>query len=262
MADRAGRLLGRTALITGASRGIGKAVALAYAAEGADLFLTATRESNLAEVADEAGALGARVERFGLDVADRAAVERMVGAAFDAFSTVDLLVNNAGVYKPARFIDYTPEQFDRILQVNLYGAFHVLQLVVRRMLTQGAGTVVNVASTAGKWGSMNQSAYNASKHGLVGLTRCVALETAAAGLRINAVCPGFVETDLMEELQTHADIVGVPVDQFRELATARVPMRRFIEPEEVARVALFLGSDDSAGMTGQSVLLDGGMVLV
>jgi 3-hydroxybutyrate dehydrogenase len=257
-----GRLAGRTALITGASRGIGRAIALAYAREGADLFLTATSEKNLEEIAGAASDLGARVERFAVDVADRKAVEHMVDRAIGAFGEIDLLVNNAGVYKPARFVDYTPEDFDRILQVNLYGAFHVLQLVVRHMVERGAGTVVNIASTAGKWGSMNQSAYNASKHGLVGLTRCVALETAAAGLRVNAVCPGFVETDLLDELQTHADINGVPLEQFREMATARVPMRRFIEPEEVARVALFLGSEDSAGMTGQSILLDGGMVLV
>ncbi len=257
-----GRLAGCTALITGASRGIGRAIAVRYAQEGADLFLTATREENLKAVAEEVEELGRRVWLHALDVSDRSQVEELVDRTLREMSRIDILVNNAGVYKPSRFVDYSPEVFDQILQVNLYGAFHVLQLVVRQMLEQKSGRVVNIASTAGKWGSMNQSAYNASKHALVGLTRCVALETAAAGLRVNAICPGFVETDLLQELKTHAEIAGVEEDEFRAMATARVPMRRFIEADEVAHLAVYLGSEESSGMTGQSLLLDGGMVLV
>ena len=257
-----GRLAGCTALITGASRGIGRAIAVRYADEGADLFLTATREENLADVAAEVRERGRQVWVHGLDVSDRSQVVALVERAGREVPRIDILVNNAGVYKPARFIDYSPEDFDHILQVNLYGAFHVLQLVVRLMLEQQAGRVINIASTAGKWGSMNQSAYNASKHALVGLTRCVALETAGAGLRVNAICPGFVETDLLDALKIHAEIAGVEEQAFREMATSRVPMRRFMEPDEIAHLAVYLGSQESSGMTGQSLLVDGGMLLV
>ena len=256
------RLEGLNALITGASRGIGRAIALKYAEEGADLFLAATKKENLEEVAAEVRSMHRRVFTYGLDVSDRKQASQLVEKSVSELGRVDILVNNAGVYKAARFIDYSPEDFDRILKVNLYGAFHVLQLVVRHMLKRGTGQVINIASTAGKWGSMNQSAYNTSKHGLVGLTRCVALETASAGLRVNAICPGFVETDLLSELKTHAEINGLHEDEFRELAKSRVPMRRFLKPQEVADLAVFLGSEESSGMTGQSLLIDGGMLLV
>ena len=256
------RVKGLNALITGASRGIGRAIALKYADEGADLFLAATKRENLENVATEISSLGRQVFTYELDVSDRKQAVQMVDQAILDLGRIDILINNAGVYKPARFVDYSPEDFDRIIQVNLYGAFHVLQLVVRNMIKEGTGSVINIASTAGKWGSMNQSAYNTSKHGLVGLTRCVALETAAAGLRVNAICPGFVETDLLNELKTHAEINGMSENEFRELAKSRVPMRRFMKSEEIADLAIFLGSDESSGMTGQSLLIDGGMVLV
>ncbi len=256
------RLKGLNALITGASRGIGRAIALKYADEGADLFLAATKRENLENVATEIRSLGRQVFTYELDVSDRTQAVQMVDQAITDLGRIDILINNAGVYKPARFVDYSPEDFDRIIQVNLYGAFHVLQLVVRNMIKEGTGSVINIASTAGKWGSMNQSAYNTSKHGLVGLTRCVALETAAAGLRVNAICPGFVETELLNELKTHAEIKGMSENEFRELAKSRVPMRRFMKSEEIADLAIFLGSDESSGMTGQSLLIDGGMVLV
>jgi meso-butanediol dehydrogenase/(S,S)-butanediol dehydrogenase/diacetyl reductase len=208
MADRhrPGRLSERTALITGASRGIGRAIALRYAEEGADLFLVATNRAKLEETKALAEARGAKVVVHAVDVSDRAAVEAMLAAAIEAFRGVDVLVNNAGVYKAARLVDYTPEDFDRIMKVNLYGAFHVMQLVLRHMQARGRGKVINIASTAGKWMSMNQSAYNASKHALVGLTRCAGLEMGPQGINVNAICPGFVETDMLEEFRAHADI--------------------------------------------------------
>ena len=260
--NKSNSLKNKIVLITGASRGIGRAIALKYADEGADLFLAATKRENLENVATEISSLGRQVFTYELDVSDRKQAVQMVDQAILDLGRIDILINNAGVYKPARFVDYSPEDFDRIIQVNLYGAFHVLQLVVRNMIKEGTGSVINIASTAGKWGSMNQSAYNTSKHGLVGLTRCVALETAAAGLRVNAICPGFVETDLLNELKTHAEINGMSENEFRELAKSRVPMRRFMKSEEIADLAIFLGSDESSGMTGQSLLIDGGMVLV
>ena len=147
-------------------------------------------------------------------------------------------------------------------QVNVYGAFHVMQLVLRHMQPRGRGKVVNIASTAGKWGSMNQSAYNASKHALVGLTRCAALEMGAHGINVNAICPGFVQTDMLDEFRAHADILGVPFDKVLEAGLARVPLKRFLQPREIADLAVYLGAAESDGMTGQTLLLDGGMLMV
>ena len=259
--SRRGRLNGRRALITGASRGIGRAIALRYAEEGADLFLAATNRAKLEEVKSLAESRGAKVALRTVDVRDRAAVANMVDAAAEALGAIDVLVNNAGVYKAARLVDYAPEDFDHIVQVNLYGAFHVMQLVLRHMQARGRGKVVNIASTAGKWMSMNQSAYNASKHALVGLTRCAGLEMGPLGINVNAICPGFVETDMLEEFRAHADILGVPFEQVKAAGLARVPLRRFLKPEEIAHLAVYLASSESDGMTGQSILLDGGMVV-
>lgn len=259
---RPGRLAGRKALITGASRGIGRAIALRYAAEGADLCLVATSTVALEAVRGAAEACGAKVMVQACDVSRRDEALAMVDAAAGALDGIDVLVNNAGVYRAARLVDFTPEDFDRVMQVNLYGAFHVMQAVLRHMQPRGRGKVVNIASTAGKWGSMNQSAYNASKHALVGLTRCAALESAAHGVQVNAICPGFVQTDMLGEFRAHADILGLPFEKVLEAGLARVPQRRFLQPEEIAHLAVYLGSAESDGMTGQSLLLDGGMLMV
>ena len=259
---RPGRLSGRSALITGASRGIGRAIALRYAEEGADLFLTATNAALLDETRALAEAQGAKVTLHCADVSQRDAVETMVDAALQALGGIDILVNNAGVYKAARLVDTTPEDFDRIMQVNVYGVFHVLQRVLRHMQERQRGKVVNIASTAGKWGSMNQSAYNASKHAVVGLTRCAALEMGAHGINVNAICPGFVQTDMLESFRARGDILGVPFEKVMEAGLARVPLKRFLQPREIADLAVYLASAESDGMTGQTLLLDGGMLMV
>ena len=261
-ASKPGRLSGRKALITGASRGIGRAIALRYAEEGADLFLTATSMAKLEETQALAQAHGVSVKLHCADVSERTAVETMVGAAIAALGRIDVLVNNAGVYKAARLVDYSAEDFDRIMKVNLYGAFHVMQLVLRHMQANQRGKVVNMASTAGKWASFNQSAYNASKHALVGLTRCAALEMAPYGVNVNAICPGFVETDMQDAFREHAAILGVPFEKVIEAGLARVPLKRVLKPKEIADLAVYLGSAESDGMTGQSLLIDGGMLMV
>ena len=197
-----------------------------------------------------------------VNVADRAAVQSMVDTMVARMGGIDVLVNNAGIYHAASLLDTAPEDFDRVMQVNLYGAFHVLQLSLRQMRAQGAGKVVNIASTAGKGGSMNQSAYNASKHALVGLTRCAAVELGPLGICINAICPGFVETDMLQNFSAHSAITGLSFEQILANGKARVPLRRFLQPQEIAHLAVYLGSAESDGMTGQSILLDGGMLMV
>ena len=261
---RAGRMSGTVALVTGASRGIGRAIAEAFAAEGADLCLVATDRNRLAEVeAAVAGGPG-RTMSIAFDVTDRDACRAAVAQATERFGRVDALVNNAGIYIGKPFLDYSPEEFERLLQVNLFGVIHMTQAALPGMLERGYGRVVNIASTAGKWASRNQSGYNISKHAVVGLTRCVAVESAARGVTVNAICPGFVQTDMVENLKREQAAAGVadPEAVLKSMLAARVPMGRALAPEEIAGLAVYLASRESSGMTGQSILVDGGMVVV
>jgi 3-hydroxybutyrate dehydrogenase len=258
-----GRLAGRTALVTGATRGIGFGIAEAYAREGADLCLAATSEERLREAKNLLDAHGVRVETAALDVSDRQACFDLVGQAVDSFGHLDILVNNAATYIPKPFLDYSFEEFLRVQQVNVYGVFHLMQAAVAHMRDRGYGKVVNIASTAGKWGSRNQSAYNVAKHGVVALTRCVALEMASYGITVNAICPGLVRTDLLGQFLTdHAEISGTTRDAVHADLLARVPQKRFLDASECGHLAVYLASAESDGMTGQSILLDGGMLSV
>lgn len=257
------RLKGRVGLVTGAGRGIGRAIAVKFAREGADLFLCATRKETLGETAGLAAEYGRQTELHAVDVADREAVEEMVRKAIEVFGQIDILVNNAGVYKPARFVDYEYKDFDRIMKVNVYGPFHVTQFVLRHMLERNTGKVINIASTAGKWASIHQSAYNTSKHALVGMTRCLALEMAPHGINVNAICPGMVQTDMVSQFTgEHAKIMGVTEEVVQGFMMQRIPMGRLLRPEEIADLAAYLASSESDGMTGQSILVDGGMLFV
>jgi NAD(P)-dependent dehydrogenase (short-subunit alcohol dehydrogenase family) len=179
------------------------------------------------------------------------------------FGAVDILVNAAGAHIANRFLDYSAEDFNRLLQVNLFGPLHLMQAVLPVMQQRKYGKIVNIASTAGKWASANQSAYNTSKHALVGLTRCVAMEVGSLGVNVNAICPGFVETQMMEDsMRAVASINNVGFDDFKTSAMNRVILRRPVTPQEVANLAVYLVSDESASMTGQSIALDGGMLFV
>ena len=253
------RLKGRRVLITGGSRGIGRAIAERFAAEGAALCLSATTEAGLAASKAACEALGARVETVAADMADAALAAGVVEAAAEKLGGLDVLVNNAGVYKAARFVDYAPEDFDRIMKVNAYGLFFAMQAALKRMKAAGYGKIVNIASTAGKHESLNQAAYNASKHAVVGLTRCAALEHARDGITVNAICPGFVKTDMLDQFSDHAAIAGVSVESLLQALTARVPMGRFLEAGEIAHLAVYLASAESDGMTGQAITISGGM---
>jgi NAD(P)-dependent dehydrogenase (short-subunit alcohol dehydrogenase family) len=256
------RLKDKVALVTGASRGIGQAIAQAYAAEGAKLCLLATDAARLTALKESLGLPDSHVLVQSVDVRQRDAVVQAVQAAAQHFGRIDVLVNNAGIYKSKPFLDYTVQDFQDLLDVNLMGVVNFMQACLPGMQARGSGSIVNIASTAGKWGSRNQSAYNVSKHAVVGLTRCVALEASPYGVTVNAICPGFVQTDMVENLKRQAaESAGASVDAFMQAALARVPLGRIITPQEIAAMAVYLGSAEASGITGQSLHIDGGMVL-
>jgi NAD(P)-dependent dehydrogenase (short-subunit alcohol dehydrogenase family) len=256
------RLDEQVAIITGASRGIGRAIAEAYAAEGARLCLIATDMARLQEVKDSLGLPAEQILTLSLNVRDRDACFAAVTQVEQHFGRVDVLVNNAGVYRAKSFLDYTPGDFQDLLDVNLFGVLHFMQAVLPGMQARRHGRIVNMASTAGKWGSRNQSAYNVSKHAVVGITRCVALEASPHNVTVNAICPGFIQTDMVEELKAQvAHSSGMTGEELVKAALSRVPLGRILNPTEIAGLAVFLGSAESSGMTGQSIHVDGGMVM-
>ncbi|NBU42926.1 MAG: SDR family oxidoreductase [Betaproteobacteria bacterium] len=257
------RLDNQVALITGASRGIGRAIAQAYLKEGARVALVATDAAKLQALQQSWGSPADRVMTLGVDVRDRQACVQAVERVQAQWGGIDILVNNAGVYRAKSFLDYTDQDFQDLLDVNLFGVLHFMQACLPGMQARRRGSIVNIASTAGKWGSRNQSAYNTSKHAVVGLTRCVALEASAHQVRVNAICPGFVQTDMVETLKREASRSGgISADAFQASMLARVPLGRIVEPEEVAEMAVYLGSQESRSITGQSMMIDGGMVML
>lgn len=257
------RLDNKVVVVTGASRGIGADIAHACADEGARVVLLATRQETVDTLVADWGLSEDRALAMALDVRDEAACHALVQAVLSSWGRIDALINNAGIYLGKAFGDYSHAEFQQVLDVNLFGVIHMTQAVLPSMSAQGSGRIINIASSAGKWGSRQQSAYNISKHAVVGLTRCVALETAAQGITVNAICPGFVQTDMVESLKAEvAKAQGVDADAMMAAALTRVPMGRVLNPKEISGLAVYLASDESSGMTGQSISVDGGMVLV
>jgi NAD(P)-dependent dehydrogenase (short-subunit alcohol dehydrogenase family) len=257
------RLKNKTALITGASRGIGLAIAEAYAAEGANLILNARNPDQLNQVAAKLRTdFGVNVTCAPFDVVDRPAIEAMAKTA-DANGGIDILVNNAGIHRAAPFLAYTPQDFREVFEVNFFGVLHATQCVLPGMIARRRGRIVNLASTAGKWGSRNQSAYNVSKHAVVGLTRCLALEMAPHNIGVNAICPWVVDTDMATSfIAEHAKAAGLTTEQTAANFVAAVPIKRFIQPTEIAQLAVYLGSDESAFVNGQAWTIDGGYTMI
>jgi NAD(P)-dependent dehydrogenase (short-subunit alcohol dehydrogenase family) len=256
------RLAHQVAIITGASRGIGLSIAQAYAAEGATLCLIATDTAKLKEVQDGLGLPADQVMTLSVNVTEREACFDAVAQVEKRFGRVDVLVNNAGVYRAKSFLEYSAQDFQDMLDVNLFGVLHFMQACLPGMQARRHGRIINMASTAGKWGSRNQSAYNVSKHAVVGITRCVALEASPFAVTVNAICPGFIQTDMVENLKAQvARTTGTSPEDMVKAALTRVPLGRVLEPSEIAGLAVYLGSAESSGMTGQSIHIDGGMVL-
>ena len=255
----AGRLEGKRALVTGASRGIGLAIAQAFAREGASLALNARNPERLNQTVDD---LSTPARAYACDVTDRGAVFDMV-KQIEADGPIDILVNNAGIHVARPFTEYTFEEFSSVIDANVYSVFHVTQAVLAGMQARQSGAIVNIASTAGRWGSRNQSAYNASKHAVMGITRCLALEMAPHGIRTNAICPWVVDTDMADSfIEGHAAATGMTREEITNAFTATVPIKRFVKPEEVASLAVYLASDESGFVNGQGMTIDAGYTLI
>jgi NAD(P)-dependent dehydrogenase (short-subunit alcohol dehydrogenase family) len=255
------RLAGRVALVTGGGRGIGRAVALALAREGADVAVAARTGVEVEAVAAEVRALGRRAAALTGDVADRAQVDAVAAGAAAALGPVGILVNNAGMAVAARLADIDDALWERHLAVNLSAAFYLTRAVLPAMVAAGWGRVINVASSAARQGYPYVAAYVAAKHGLLGLTRAVAMEVAGAGVTVNAVCPGYAATALTwESARRIQEKTGRSYEEALRALAAFSPQKRLVEPEEVAALAVLLASDEARGVTAQAWHVDGGAV--
>ncbi|HEX8237289.1 MAG TPA: 3-oxoacyl-[acyl-carrier-protein] reductase [Abditibacteriaceae bacterium] len=239
----------KVAFITGARRGIGRAIALRYAQAGADCILLARSAPD--ELAEEIRGLGRRALALAVDVSDGDAVDAAVKQAVSEFGKIDILVNNAGINDDGLLIRMKLEQWRRVLDVNLTGAFHCTKAVVRPMLKNEAGRVINISSVIGQMGNAGQANYAASKAGLIGFTKSIAKELGSRGITVNAIAPGFITTDMTAEMSEEA----------RAQLLQNIPLGALGEAEDVAEAALFLASDAARYITGQVLNVDGGMVM-
>jgi NAD(P)-dependent dehydrogenase (short-subunit alcohol dehydrogenase family) len=260
-----GLFAGQHALVTGGGRGIGAAIARALAEEGARVTVVGRDGATIAAAVRTLVTEVAACQAFAVaaDVADGAAVTAAVAQARDRFGPVRILINNAGQAASAPFLKTDPELWNRLLAVNLTGTYLCTRTVLPDMLQMNGGRIVNIASTAGLRGYNYVSAYTASKHGVVGLTRALALELATSGITVNAICPGYTDTDIVRDaVQTIVNQTGRSAEQARALLARTNPQHRLIEPQEVAQAALWLCRKDSGSVTGQCLTIAGGEVMV
>ena len=249
-----GLLTGKTALITGAARGIGKAIALKYASEGAniaftDLVLNDDMKAGLEATRQEIEALGVKCLAYAGNAADFAETEAVVKQIHADFGSIDILVNNAGITKDGLMLRMSEAQWDAVLNVNLKSAFNFIHACAPIMLRQRGGSIINMSSVVGVYGNAGQCNYSASKAGMIGLAKSIAQELGPKGVRANAVAPGFIETAMTAQLP----------EDIRKDWMKKIPLRRGGQGEDIANVCLFLASDMSSYVTGQVIQIDGGM---
>jgi NAD(P)-dependent dehydrogenase (short-subunit alcohol dehydrogenase family) len=258
------RLADKVALITGGGRGIGRAIALAFAREGASVVVCARTENEVQSVAEEIkNECGVRAIHAVCDVANVESVRAAFSRVSEEFGRgADILVNNAGIAESSSFVKTGDEFWQRHLAINLSGTFYCMRAALPAMIERGWGRIINISSIAGKTGAAYIAAYSASKHGVLGLTRSCALEVAAKGVTVNAICPGYVDTDMTERaIKNITAKTGKPADESRAFLEQLSPQQRLITSEEVAALALLLASEDGRGINGQAINVDGGSVL-
>ena len=246
-------LTGKSAVVTGGSRGIGRAIALRLATQGADVAFSYRGNAAAAEeTATAVRALGRQALPVQGDVSDPAAADALIKAALEAFGKVDILVNNAGITRDDLIMRMSVEAWQDVINTNLSGAFYAIKAVTRPMLKAKGGRIINITSVSGQAGQTGQANYSAAKAGLIGLTKATARELASRGITCNAVAPGFVLTELTQGL----------AQPLQDEITSRTPLGRFGTPEEIANAVAFLASDDAAYITGQVLAVDGGLVMM
>ena len=246
-------LTGKTALVTGGSRGIGRAIAVRLATQGADVaFSYKGNAAAAAETVAAIEALGRRALSVQADVSDVASADAVVKATLEAFGKIDILVNNAGITRDDLIMRMSEEAWRSVLETNLFGAFWMIKAVTRPMLKAKGGRIINMTSVSGQAGQMGQANYSSAKAGLIGLTKATARELASRSITVNAVAPGFVLTELTQDLP----------EALQAEITARTPLGRFGTTEEIANAVAFLASDEAGYITGQVLAVDGGLVMM
>lgn len=245
-------LNGKTAVVTGGSRGIGRAIVLAYAKNGANVaLLYADNRESAENTAEEARAFGVKVELYRCDVRSFEETKSVAAAILSEFSQVDILVNNAGITRDALMLSMDEASFDDVVDTSLKGAFNLTRHFYAHMMRRRSGRILNISSVAGLTGNAGQANYASAKAGLIGLTKTVAKELASRNITCNAIAPGYIVTDMTAKLP----------EKISETMKEYIPMKRFGSPEEVAQVALFLASDAAAYITGETIRVDGGMCI-
>jgi meso-butanediol dehydrogenase/(S,S)-butanediol dehydrogenase/diacetyl reductase len=255
-------LEGQLSIVTGGGRGIGRAIVLELAGMGSDILIAEVDPRTGEGVAGEVRALGRRAISVRVDVTKRADLDAMGDRAMADFGRIDVLVNNAGIYRAAAAMNVTEEHWDAIMDINAKAVFFASQAVLPHMLAAGRGNIISLASMAGKLGSPTSLPYAASKAAVISITRSLAVSFAKQGIRANCVCPGFVQTDMWRMVEAGVtEVLGVTPEEFTETRFKQIPIPRWEYPEDVARVIGFLASEKAGYITGESVNVSGGLVM-